>query len=223
MTQANGLNNEVDDEVGGGGDGLSGTALALVGPTSATEAPPFVIDCNLVPPPTKAQLLQEKHQLFLDCLLPIWHKDTFIPVRLSEDYSDKAHLSAIATAIEFSKTVQETESQFDHDSSDSDDDYGCVQNPSRAMIVSNKFLKVLPECPPIHWPSHMFNDPQLCFCPCSTNIKPWREKTKVSIHPNHRCKSKNMTPNQLINHLKNKEDSTHKAILVYLTKLASFQ
>jgi hypothetical protein len=46
---------------------------------------------------------------------------------------------------------------------------------------------------------------------------------KVSIHPNHGCKSKNMTPKQLINHLKNKKDYTHKAILVYLTKLASFQ
>jgi hypothetical protein len=32
-----------------------------------------------------------------------------------------------------------------------------------------------------------------------------------------------MTPNQPINHLKNEGDSTHKAILVYLTKLASFQ
>ena len=32
-----------------------------------------------------------------------------------------------------------------------------------------------------------------------------------------------MTPKQLIIHLKNKEDSTHKAISVYLNKLASFQ
>jgi hypothetical protein len=46
---------------------------------------------------------------------------------------------------------------------------------------------------------------------------------KVSIHPNHVCKSSNMTPKQLINHLKNKGDSTHKAVLVYLTKLASCQ
>jgi hypothetical protein len=88
MTQANGHYNEVNDEVGGGGDGLSGTSLALAGSTSATEAPPFVIDRNLVPPPTKAQLLQEEHQLFLDCLLPIWHKDTFIPVWLLVDYSN---------------------------------------------------------------------------------------------------------------------------------------
>jgi hypothetical protein len=34
-------------------------------------------------------------------------------MRLSEDYSDEAHQSAIAAAIEFSKTLQETESQFD--------------------------------------------------------------------------------------------------------------
>jgi hypothetical protein len=57
MTQANGLGNEVNDEVGGGEDSLSGTALALEGPTSATEAPPFVTDRNLVPPPTEAQFL----------------------------------------------------------------------------------------------------------------------------------------------------------------------
>ncbi len=100
-------------------------------------------------------------------------------MRLLEDYGHEAHLSAIAAAIEFSKTLQESESQFDHDSFDSDDDYGHVQNPMRAMIVANNFLKVLPECPTIHWPSQMFNDPQLCFCPCSTNTKLRRKKMKV--------------------------------------------
>ncbi len=39
------------------------------------------------------------------------------------------------------------------------------------LIVSNIFLKALPECPTIHWPGQMFNDPHLCFCPCSTNTK----------------------------------------------------
>ncbi len=67
-----------------------------------------------------------------------------------EDYRDEAHLSAIAAAIAFSKTLQETESQFDHDDSDSDADYGCVQKPTKAKIVSNNFLKALPECPIIH-------------------------------------------------------------------------
>jgi hypothetical protein len=140
-----------------------------------------------------------------------------------EDYSNEAHLSAIAAAIEFSKTLEGINSQFDHDKSDSDNDYGHVQNPTKAKIVSNNFLKVLPECPTIHWPTQMFNDPLLGFCSCSTNTKPWRGKTKVSIHPDHVCKSKNMTPNQLMSYLKDKGDSTHKAILVYLQEFSSFQ
>jgi hypothetical protein len=45
----------------------------------------------------------------------------------------------------------------------------------------------------------------------------------VSINPDHMQKSKNMSPNQLMNHLKNKGGSTHTAILAYLSKLSSFQ
>jgi hypothetical protein len=116
-----------------------------------TEAPLFVIDHTWVPPSTKAQFLQEEQQLYMDCcFLPTWYKDTFIPVRLLEDYSNKAHQSAIAAAIELSKTLQETESQLDHESSESEDDYGCVMNPTKAKIVSNHFLQVLPECQAIH-------------------------------------------------------------------------
>jgi hypothetical protein len=167
--------------------------------------------------------LHEEQQLFLDCLVLIWHKEIFIPVRLLEDYSDEAHQSAIDVAIEFSKTHQEQEEQFDHDSSENEDDYGHIMNPFKVMIVSNNFLQTLPGCPPIHWPSEMLNDPKLCFCPCSPITKPWRGKKKVSIHPNHGCKTKNMTPVQDLNHLEIEGDSTHKAILVYLNKLATFQ
>jgi hypothetical protein len=113
----------------------------------------------------------------MDCLLPFWHKAFFIPLRLLEDYSHETHQSAIAAVIELSKTHQEREEQFDHDS-ESEDDYGCVLNPTKVKIVSNNFLQALPECPPIHWPSQMLNDPMLCFCPCSPIIKPWREKRK---------------------------------------------
>ncbi len=49
----------------------------------------------------------------MGCLLPIWHKEISISVRLLEDYSDEAHQSAIAFDIEFSKTHQEGEEQFD--------------------------------------------------------------------------------------------------------------
>jgi hypothetical protein len=67
-------------------------------------------------------------------------------VRLLEDYSNEAHQSAIAAAIEFSNILQETESQFDHESSESEDDYGRVMNPTKAKIVSNDFLQALPYC-----------------------------------------------------------------------------
>jgi hypothetical protein len=91
--------------------------------------------------------LQEEQQHYTDCLLPIRHKDTFIPVRLLEDYSNEAYQSAIAAAIEFSKTLQENESQLDHESSESEDDNnGHVVNPTKAKIVSNEFLQALPEC-----------------------------------------------------------------------------
>jgi hypothetical protein len=96
-------------------------------------------------------------------------------------------------------------------------------NPTKVKIVSNDFLQVLPECPPICWPSQMMNDPKTCFCQCSHITKPRREKKKVSIHPNHGCKTKNMTPMQLLNHLEREGDYTHKAILIYLNQSATFQ
>jgi hypothetical protein len=117
-------------------------------------------------------------------------------VRLLKDYSKEAHQSAIAEAIEFSKTHQEQEEQFDHLGSESEEDYGQIINLTKVKIVLNDFSQALPECPPIHWPTQMLNDPKLCFCPCSHITKLWREKKKVSIHPNHGCKTKNMTPMQ---------------------------
>ncbi len=69
----------------------------------------------------------------------------------------------------------------------------------------------------------MLNDSQLCFCPCSPITKPPRKKMKVSIHPNHGCKTRSMNPMQLMNHLEKEGDSTHKALLVYPNKMATFQ
>jgi hypothetical protein len=45
----------------------------------------------------------------------------------------------------------------------------------------------------------------------------------VSIHHDHFCKSTHMTLNELMNHLTDKGDPTHKATLVYLEKMSSFQ
>jgi hypothetical protein len=46
--------------------------------------------------------LQEEQQLYMECLLLIGHKEISIFGRLLEDYSEEAHQSAIAFAIEFS-------------------------------------------------------------------------------------------------------------------------
>jgi hypothetical protein len=127
--------------------------------------------------------LQEEKQLYIECHLAIWHKEISISGRLLEDYSEEAHQSAIASAIEFS-TSQE-EQLHDLGSESKDDDYGKIMNPTKVKIVSHDFLQALPECPPIHWPNLMLNDPKICFFPCSHITKPWREKKKVSIHPNY--------------------------------------
>jgi hypothetical protein len=76
----------------------------------------------LVPPPNDAQILQEEQQLYMERLLLIGHKEISISGRLLEDYSEEAHQSAIAFAIEFSTSHQEQEEQFDHLGPESEDD-----------------------------------------------------------------------------------------------------
>jgi hypothetical protein len=86
--------------------------------------------------------MQEEQQLYMECLLPIWEKEILISVRLLKDYSNEAHQSAIAFAIEFSKTHQEQEEQFDQLGSESeDDDYGEIINPTKIKTFSNNFYK----------------------------------------------------------------------------------
>jgi hypothetical protein len=56
----------------------------------------------------------------MDFLLPIWHKEIFVPVRLLENYSND----------EISNTHQEQEEQFDHLGSENEYDYGHIMNPT---------------------------------------------------------------------------------------------
>ncbi len=121
-----------------------------------------------------AQLLQELHceelacQIpFLDCITPKWHRDLCLFSRQLEEYSNEAHLSAVEAAIEFSKTSHQTNPQNQHESSNSEESYADHHNPKKPIIISNNFLNVLPNCLIIHWALQMFNDPKLCFCPCS--------------------------------------------------------
>jgi hypothetical protein len=119
-----------------------------------------------------------------------------ISVRLLEDYSNKPHQSAIAFAIEFSKTHQKREGQYDYLGSETEDDYGSVMNLTKVKIVSNDFLQALPECPPIHWPSQMLNDPKALFLSMLPYFQTVEGKKESINSPNHECKTKNMTPMQ---------------------------
>jgi hypothetical protein len=94
----------------------------------------------------------------------ICNKEISISGRLLEDYSEEAHQSGIAFAIEFSTSHKEQEEQVDHLGSESeDDDYGEIMNPTKVKIVSHDFLQALPECLPIHWPNQMLNVSKIFF------------------------------------------------------------
>jgi hypothetical protein len=137
---------------------------------------------------------------------------------------NEAHLSSVKAEIKYSETLLQNQDDFppDFEPSDEEDEYSCLQNPTKTPVVSKDFLRALPFCPIIHWASQMCNNPQLCFCPCSSHFRPWREEKNIFIHDDHGCKATAMTPLELLQHLKNEVDSTHRAILVYLLTLNSF-
>jgi hypothetical protein len=68
----------------------------------------------------------------------------------------------------------------------------------------------------------MQSNPKLCFCPCSNSSQPWREKKNIFIDDDYGSKATAMTPQELLRHLKNEGDSTHKAISIYLETLNFF-
>ena len=120
----------------------------------------------------------ESQELFLQCLTPIWHRDICVFARKLEDYDNEAHLSTVMAAIQYSETLLQNQDDEvpDYEGKDEEDDYSCLQNPTKTPIILKDFLRALPHCPIIHWASQMCNNPKLCFCPCSIHSRPWREK-----------------------------------------------
>ncbi len=149
---------------------------------------------------------------------PIWHSDIRVFARWSEEYSNEAHLSTVKAAIRYSETLVQSQDDEvpDYEGEDEEDVYSCLQNPTKAPIVSKDFLRVLPHCPIIHWASQMWNNPKLCFCPCSISSQPWREKNNIFIYDDHGCKATAMTPQELLKHLTNQGDYSHTAASIYL-------
>jgi hypothetical protein len=141
-----------------------------------------------------------------------------------EEYSNEAHLFAVKTEIQYSETLLQSQDDEvpDYEPSDEEDGYSCLQNPTKTPIILKDFLRALPLCQIIHWVSQMCNNPKLCFCPCSSHSRPWRDKNKIFILDDHECKIGAMTCQDLLRHLKNEGDSTHTVISIYPQTLNTF-
>jgi hypothetical protein len=153
------------------------------------RVPLLTVDCTAEPATNSAQRLEDQEfedpdnqELFLQCLTPVWHRDIRVFASQMEEYSNKAHLSAVLAAIQYSESLLPTQDDEppDYEPSDEEDEYSHLQNPTKTPIISKDFLKVLPHCLIIHWASQMKNNPKLCFCPCSNSSQPWREK-RISL------------------------------------------
>ncbi len=87
-----------------------------------------------------------------------------LSARQLEDCSGEAHLSAVLAAIQYSETLLQNQDDEvpDYEPSDEEDEYSCLQNPTKTPIISKDFMRAIPHCPIIHW---VCNDPTLCVCP----------------------------------------------------------
>jgi hypothetical protein len=63
-----------------------------------------------------------------------------------EEYSNEAHLSTVNAAIQYSETLLQNQDDFSlyFEPSDEEDEYSCLQNPTKTPIISKDFLRVLP-------------------------------------------------------------------------------
>ncbi len=157
-------------------------------------------------------------------VLHLFRTDIRVFARQLEEYSNEAHSSTVKAAIKYSETLLQSQDDEvpDYEDKDEEDDYSRLQNPTKMPITSKDFLRALPHCPIIHWASQMCNNPQLCFCPCSSHSRPWREKKNIFIDDDHGCKATAMTPQELLRHLTNQGDYKHTAISIYLQTWNTF-
>ncbi len=163
-------------------------AASAVSPNANHQVPRvplFTVYHIAKPVPNAAQTLQdqqiedrESQELFLQCLTPIWHRDIRVFARQLEEYSNEAHLSAVMAAIQNSEILLQSQDDEvpDYEGKNEEDELSCLQNPTKAPIISKDCLRALPHCPIIHWVSQMKNNPKLCFCPCSNSSQPRRGK-----------------------------------------------
>jgi hypothetical protein len=56
-------------------------------------------------------------------------------------------------AIQYSETLLQSQDDEvpDYEDKDEEDDYSCLQNPTKTPIILKDFFRALPHCPIIHW------------------------------------------------------------------------
>jgi hypothetical protein len=97
-------------------------AASAVSPNANNQVPRvplFIVDCTAKPVPNAEQTLEdqqfkdrESKQLFLQCLQPSWHRDLRVFAQRFEKYSNKAHLSTVKAAIQYSETLLQNQDNF---------------------------------------------------------------------------------------------------------------
>ncbi len=110
----------------------------------------FTIDCIAKALTNAAQTLEDPHveepesqQPFFDCITQVWHKHIRLFARELKDYSNKAHLSADTAAIQYSETLLQNQHDKvpDYETSDVEDEYSHLQNPTKTPSPRKIFLK----------------------------------------------------------------------------------
>jgi hypothetical protein len=86
-------------------------AASAVSPNTNHEVqrvPLFTVDRTAEPATNAAQRLEDQEledpdnqELFLQYLIPVWHRDMHDFARQMEEYSNEAHLSAVLAAIQY--------------------------------------------------------------------------------------------------------------------------
>jgi hypothetical protein len=110
-------------------------AASAVSPNSnhqVQRVPLFTVDRTAKPVPNAAQTLEdqqfedpESQKLFLQCFTLVWHRDIHVFARQLEEYSNKAHLSTVQAAIQYSETLVQSQDDEppDYEPSDEEDEY----------------------------------------------------------------------------------------------------
>ncbi len=190
-----------------------------------------------------------RHQSFMDCLAKDYKCIDFsgeFPTiawnaieNKSETWNDRkirattATIKFITDGLSYGHITRSQNKEYNNES-DSDESYPPRASPSKTnekdlSTNERKFILALPNCLPLDQGFHVKNskNSKICFCPCGNCVAPWRDTHQVNVDMLcKRNKGNTMTPQLLMDHLKDIEGSTvtvscmlHYSTAEYLRKL----